>query len=156
MLVDGPMTTLPNYFLADLPPEATLTPAMVTEACQTLKRNREQYLSTRSTDNLIGVLSKLARTWLEPAYPFRKLAFEQGPAATGFSQATLAKGLDTLFEQLTPENFHALLDQALRHVKRLDEMSASDIEKKGRRASIVTAPEMLVHIGSGNLPNPTI
>jgi hypothetical protein len=150
------MTTLPNYFLADLPPEATLTPAMVREACQTLKRNREQYLSTRSTENLIGVLCKLARTWLEPDYPFRKLAFEQGPAATGFSQATLAKGLDTLFDQLTPENFHALLEQDLGDVKRLDEMSASGIEKKGGRASIVTAPEMLVHIGSGNLPNPTI
>ena len=27
---------LPNYFLADLPPEATLLPAMITEACQTL------------------------------------------------------------------------------------------------------------------------
>ena len=36
---------LPNYFLADLPPEATLSPAMVTEACQTLKRNRAQYLA---------------------------------------------------------------------------------------------------------------
>src|SRR5688572_26510415 len=36
---------LPNYFLADLPPEATLSPAMLTEACFTLKRNREQYLA---------------------------------------------------------------------------------------------------------------
>ena len=40
---------LPNYFLADLPPEATLSPAMITEACQTLKRNRERYLASRST-----------------------------------------------------------------------------------------------------------
>jgi hypothetical protein len=37
---------LPNYFLADLPPEATLSPAMIAEACQTLKRNREHYLAT--------------------------------------------------------------------------------------------------------------
>ena len=40
---------LPNYFLADLPPEAALTPTMIAEACQTLKRNRESYLATRST-----------------------------------------------------------------------------------------------------------
>ena len=33
---------LPNYFIADLPPEATLTPTLIAEACQTLKRNREQ------------------------------------------------------------------------------------------------------------------
>ena len=36
---------LPNYFLADLPPEAALSPLMISEACQTLKRNREQFLA---------------------------------------------------------------------------------------------------------------
>ena len=51
---------LPNYFLADLPPEATLSPAMVTEACQTLKRNRAQYLASRSTDSLVKVLCDVA------------------------------------------------------------------------------------------------
>ena len=30
---------LPNYFLADLPPEAVLTAPMIRDACQTLKRN---------------------------------------------------------------------------------------------------------------------
>ncbi len=36
---------LPSYFLADLPPEAELTAGLITEACQTLKRNRERSLS---------------------------------------------------------------------------------------------------------------
>ena len=49
---------LPNYFLADLPPEATLSPAMITEACQTLKRNREQYLAARSTDGMVKILER--------------------------------------------------------------------------------------------------
>ena len=44
---------LPNYFLADLPPEATLSAPMITEACQTLKRNRDQYLARRTTDSII-------------------------------------------------------------------------------------------------------
>ena len=44
---------LPNYFLADLPPDATLTAAMVSEACQTLKRNREIYLAGRSTQSRV-------------------------------------------------------------------------------------------------------
>ena len=35
---------LPNYFFADLPPEATLSPAMIAAACDTLKRNSEKYL----------------------------------------------------------------------------------------------------------------
>ena len=44
---------LPNYFLADLPAEAALTPGMISDACQTMKRNREQYLAQRSTSSLI-------------------------------------------------------------------------------------------------------
>jgi hypothetical protein len=53
---------LPNYFLADLPPEATLSPAMITEACQTLKRNREHYLAGRSTDGLVKILGEVAES----------------------------------------------------------------------------------------------
>src|ERR1039458_9967683 len=68
---------LPNYFLADLPPEATLSPAMVTEACQTLKRNRARYLAQRSTDSLVRVLCDVAEAWLKPDYSFRRLALEQ-------------------------------------------------------------------------------
>ena len=94
---------LPNYFLADLPPEATLSAAMIGEACQTLKRNRERYLAHRSTHSLVKTMSDVARSWLEPDYPFRKLALERGPAATGFSRATLARGLDSFFKQLTRE-----------------------------------------------------
>jgi len=108
---------LPNYFLADLPPEATLTLTMIGEACQTLKRNRERYLAHRSTQNLIHVISSLAKSWLEPHYPFRKLALEQGPAVTGFSTQTLANGLDAFFNELTRENLQALLEQDLGPVR---------------------------------------
>ncbi len=147
---------LPNYFLADLPPEATLSAAMVGEACQTLKRNREHYLAHRSTHGLVTVLTDLAQNWLSPEYSFRKLALERGPAATGFSSATLARGLDSFFKQLTPEAFHALLEQDLGHAHRLDEMVSGELDRKTQRAGLATAPELLVHIAAGNLPNPTL
>ena len=110
---------LPDYFLADLPAGATLSAAMIAEACQTLKRNRERYLSHRPTHSLVSVLSDVAQRWLEPDYPFRRLALEQGPAATGFSAPTLAAGLDCFFKQLTRENFHALMEQDLGHAQEL-------------------------------------
>ena len=100
---------LPNFFLADLPPEATLSPGMIGEACQTLKRNRERYLAPRSTSSLVNMLSSLAANWLEPEFPFRKLALDSGVAATGFSRATLTAGLDDFFKHLTRENLNALL-----------------------------------------------
>lgn len=147
---------LPNYFLADLPPEAVLTPAMIGEACLTLKRNRERYLAARATSSLIQLLSDTAESWLQPEFPFRKFALAEGPKATGFSAATLAAGLDGFFRQLTAENLRALIIQEFGHAQRLDQLSASNAEQSGRRAAIVNGPEFLVHITAGNIPNPAM
>jgi hypothetical protein len=150
------MKALPNYFLADLPAEASLTATMVTEACRTLKRNREQYLKGRSVESLIRTLSNLGQSWLEPDYPFRQLALDQGPLRTGFSQATLSSGLDALFQQFTTESFRALLEQDLGHSQRVEDFVAADSERRAGRAAVVTAPELLAHFCAGNLPNPSI
>jgi len=147
---------LPNYFFADLPPEAVLTPLMITEACQTLRRNRQHYLATRTTESVLKLLSDVAARWLEADYPFRKLALEQGPRATVFSSATIASGLDAFFRRVTPRNLQILLEQDLGHYLRLDEMVSSPPEQKTRRTSLATAPEFLVHITAGNLPNPAL
>ena len=145
---------LPNYFLADLPPEASLTPMMMAEACQTLKRNRARYLADRATPALIRLLSETAENWLQPDYPFRKLALEQGPVATGFSAPTLATGLDAFFRQVTAENLRALLVQELGHVQRLDALSATNADTTAQRAALANSPEFMVHITGGCLPNP--
>lgn len=147
---------LPNYFIADLPPEAAVTPLMVHEACQTLKRNRELYLRPHSTRSLVQVLIHLAKEWLHPEYPFRKLALSDGPGATGFSRPTLENGLERFFKSLTTEAFEALLEQDLGHNERLDQIVASPAEQKTNRGAIAVAPEFLVHIAAGTLPNPTL
>lgn len=147
---------LPDYFLADLPPEATLTAPMITEACQTLKRNRLTYLAPRRTQTLVELLCRVAESWLQPENSFRKLALENGPDATGFSRSTLANRLDAFFRQFTPQNFNALIVQDLGHARRLDEMVFTAAEENQSRHSMTRAPEMLVHIAAGNIPNPTL
>jgi hypothetical protein len=147
---------LPNYFLADLPPEATLSPMMVSEACQALKRNREKYVAHRTTEQQIRLLSNLADEWQDPASPFRMMALERGPGETGFSRATIERGLDAFFRQLTRENLHALLIQDLGEVRRLDEMVAGGHGQPANRAALAMAPEFVAHITAGNLPNPTL
>ena len=146
--------SLPNYFLADLPPEAALTSTMVTEACRTLKQNREQYLASRSTQSLVSVLCQLAEDWLKPGCSFRSLALEQGPAALGFSRITLELGLDAFFRQWTPAGFNALIEQDLGHLERLDRLVASNPEHRTNRVSIASGPALLVHVAAGNLPCP--
>jgi hypothetical protein len=145
---------LPNYFLVDLPREATLSPVMLAEACQTLKRNRERYLAGRSTERIVNVLSDVAEAWLRPDNTFRKLALELGPAETGFSIPTLKRGLDDFFRQITRDNLHALLVQELGDTRRPDVMTATEVEQKSSRAAVAMGPEFLVHIAAGNIPNP--
>jgi hypothetical protein len=147
---------LPNYFLADLPPEATLGPTMITEACQTLRRNREQYLAPRSTMSLLETLSDVAANWLEPHDPFRQLALQQGPGATGFPEAMLRRGLDTFFRRLTAEGLRTLVEQDLGQLERLDRFAATEPEQASQRTGLATGPELLVHISAGNLPIPAL
>jgi hypothetical protein len=145
---------LPNYFLADLPPEAVLTGGMMAEAALTLKRNRSLYLAERSTASIIRLLSDVADGWREANSPLRKMALEQGPAATGFSTATLARGLDDFFKQITVENLRALVTQELGQVQRLDDFCASPTEAAGSRLARAQGPEFICHIVGGSLPNP--
>lgn len=142
---------LPAYFIADLPPDATLSPELLREACLTLRRNRARYLASRSTASLVTLLAEVGARWLRPDDPLRRHALEHGPAALGFSEATLARGLDAFFAQLTTANLHALLTQDLGHPARLDAFQSSADEEGGRRA-LVVGPEFLVHITPGNLP----
>jgi hypothetical protein len=147
---------LPNYFFADLPPEATLSPAMLGEACLTLKRNRAQYLAKRSTEQLVRVLCHVAEGWLQADNSFRKLALAEDPARTGFPRATLEKGLDNFFRQFTREHFRALLTQDLGDAHGLDEMCPATGEAGRARSAMANGPEFLVHVTAGNIPNPAL
>jgi hypothetical protein len=142
----------PAFFLADLPPEAALTPGLITEACQTLKRNRARFLEGRATESLVQRLDGIGRDWLEADYPLRRHALEAGPAATGFSAAVLAAGLDAFFEQLTAENLEGLLRQELGHARRLDDFYPDDQEPGSGRVALARGPQLLAHIAPGNIP----
>ena len=147
---------LPNYFLADQPAEATITPSIITEACRELRRNRERHLLHRTTSQIIHVLAEAAHGWLRHDHPFRRHALESGPVVTGFPQATLAHGLDEFFRLLTIENLHALVVQELGHAQRPDVPCSTDAERFARQSSIATGPALLAHITAGNIPVPAL
>jgi len=143
---------LPNYYLADLPPEATVNPQLIHDACTALRKNRAQYLQERSLSQITSTLCATATEWLDPENEFRKLALESG--LTGFPREILARGLDQFFGQLTPANFEALIQQDLGHVNRLIEFSSNLWEQNHDRASIAHGPELIAHITGGKIPNP--
>ncbi len=144
----------PSYFLADLPPEASLTARLVTEACQSLVRNRDHYLASRDTRSVLRSIATLAERWQDPEYPFLAKALEQGPRETGFSREILAAGLRDFFSELTLPNLEDWLVQDLGHVSRLDDLSSDEVERGAGRHSMAAGPRLLAHICAGNLPNP--
>lgn len=144
---------LPDLYLADLPPEAVLTPALVRDACVAVKRNRAGWLATRPTQELVELLSYAAEKWLMPDNGFRRLALDRAPAELGMGSATLARGLDSFLRQLTPESLHALLVQDIGDARRLDEFCGSASELRQGRTAIARGPELLVHFSAGNIPS---
>ena len=147
---------LPNYYLADLPANAPMSPQIIRDACLNLKRNREKFLASRTTSMMVRLLSEVGDQWLQEDYPFRQRALEDGPDETGFSVATLREGLDGFFRQLTPENLQSLLAQDLGSIQRLDSFAQTSQELQERRASWAQGPELVAHIAAGNLPNPAL
>jgi hypothetical protein len=129
---------------------------MVSEACIAIKRNRAQFLLQRNTSSIIRTLANVAQDWLDDSYPFRQRALAEGPKETGFSQATIARGLDEFFAQLTNKNLQDLIVQDLGHINRLDEMTSAETEHGGERAARAVGSELLVHVAGGVLPNPTL
>lgn len=144
---------LPNLFLADLPPEAVITPTLVREACIAIKRNRAGWLATRPTQELVELLAYAAERWLMPEDGFRMLALKHAPAELGMGTATLSRGFDSFFRLLTVESLHALLAQDLGDVRRMDEFCGPPGELRQGRTALARGPELLVHIAAGNVPS---
>lgn len=148
------MHGLPDFFIADLPPEASLSEELLTEACRTLKHNREHFLAARSTESLIQVLCDVALEWLRPEYFLRRLALEHSPSLTGFEPATVERGIDSFFAWITEDNLWGLLAQELGVEYSLDDFQTSQGTAAASRSALACGPELLVHIAAGNLPNP--
>jgi len=102
---------------------------------------------------MVNFFAKLAKNWLEPEFSFRKFALENAAQAR-FSRATLERGLDSFFKQLTRENFRALLAQEFGDG--LDAASELNATTSGKTIHLWRAPEFQVHIAAGNIPNPTL
>ena len=142
------MQTRPDFFLADLPPGTALAPNMITEACLTLRRNRNQYLAGRTTEQMISLLANVAQEWLDEAYPFRQQAIAECEKI-GVTKQVLEQGLTAFFSEVTQKNLRALILQDVGHLDRLEKFCSSEIELTNDRASFAKAPELLVQMVLG-------
>lgn len=147
----------PDYYLADLPAGAVLTPEMIRQACDAIRSNRRRHLAGQPLSSLIDLISTVSQRWLDHDFPLRRRALDLGPGATGFSRAVLEAGLDALFASLTADNLETLVLQDLGAAEYLDSLTQVRAGLAGQnRAGLARGPELLVHIAGGTLPNPAI
>lgn len=150
------MSDHPQLYLADLPAEAPVTSRLVSEACQTIKRNRARAYRHKDTGYFVRLLAGLASDWLDTSNPFRRRAVLDGPAHTGFSSQTIAEGLDRFFQGITVESLEALLEQELGSRRALDRWCpAPEVQRPVRQAK-ARGPALIANISGGCLPNPVL
>ncbi|MCF7708355.1 MAG: hypothetical protein K9N52_05595 [Verrucomicrobia bacterium] len=144
--------SVPEYFIADLPPGAEIRPELISDACETLKRNRERYLNKKSISRIIRALDAVASKWCEPGYRHREAALAYGPEITRFSRETLEAGLDAFFSGINSETLNSLIEQDLGHPRRLERWISEEFETTMQRKGIARGPMLITHFTAGNLP----
>jgi hypothetical protein len=108
------------------------TIGQIREAISRTGEARERVRQHRGTDAVIAALAQAAKNWLDPNSPWRKRAIEQGPAATGFSEAMVSEAVDLTFGAITGESLGELLDRELGNRRVLDGVGDSSPAGRAR------------------------
>jgi len=77
-----------------------LNPKVIKQILHSLKKNREDYLSTLPIEILIDRLNQVALNWLDPKDPFREKALQILPQTTGCSRQVIEEGLNLAFREV--------------------------------------------------------
>lgn len=118
-----------------------------------LTSRNECTLKQRSVVSIISVLGKLSVRWLKKNYSFRKKAVKRLVEKSYFTEAMSNGLLDSLFRELTQTKLLKLLKAELGDPRILDEFRYDKLTRKWQRAR---GPRVIMHIFSGNVPNPSI
>lgn len=115
------MPEIPKYFLADIANEVAMTPALISEACETLRHNRVRFLKSRKTPWMAELIASLAEDWLDPSFPLRNETLREGPSRTGIHPDLFEQGLDRFWESVSIEKLRSFLTAELGDPESLDQ-----------------------------------
>jgi len=94
---------------------------MLSEAADTLRRNAEQCLHDRSTDQQISLIEELISIWSDDMFPLRcELLNKCDQKQIHFSREIFSHGLDEIFKCFSRERLYHLLKVELGSEKSLD------------------------------------
>lgn len=123
------------------------SPEELTAIIDALLARRRRHLVRRPVHDILAVIDRCIRRWLDPESDERRQAEAQLPETTGLSRPMLRHVLPLVFEEYRGERLGALLDAELGGRDSLDRAVASN---EGTRHAI--GPGLSVHVLAGNLP----
>ena len=91
----------PNYFLCDMPSEATLSSNMVQEAIATLQQNAETYLHPRTIEHQVTLIENLTQLWMDEMFPYRCELLGHCGGKIRFSREIFSHGLESVSHSYT-------------------------------------------------------
>ena len=130
-----------------MPVETPPSPRELNAVMDALLARRRRHLARRPVHDILEVMDRCIRRWLDPDSDERRQAEAQLPATTGLSPPMLRHVLPLVFEEYRGERLGALLDAELGGRDGLDRAVASD---GGSHRAI--GPKLSVHVLAGNLP----
>ena len=115
-----PDESRPDFFLCDIPQEATLNAEMVLAAADTLRKNAETYLHPRKIEHQVALIENLVKLWSDEMYPLRRELLSHCGKAIRFSQEIFTSGLEETLKSLTRDRIYQLLKIELGNERSLD------------------------------------
>ncbi len=125
------------------------TPAGMSALLHKLRSARRVRLAARSIDSIIQSLDQVAREWLDPKLPERRLCIQAIHAFTGLSEAMIGHTLDLEMRSSLREGMERALEREVGDAKALDTFVPQRSLGGFTHAS---GPELIGAIFSSNVP----
>jgi hypothetical protein len=125
-----------------------LSGGFIKDVAERLKQNREAYLSTLTTTEIVDKIDSAVRKWLDPSYPFRITAELLLPVITGYDPEVVRLHLKRYMRTFRRKELFRFLDEELDPAAMLDEFRP----RKSGGMSKAYGPELIFHVFSGNVP----
>ncbi|MBP3951925.1 acyl-CoA reductase [Halalkalibacter suaedae] len=125
-----------------------LTPDMVAQVIETIKKQQQTYLKTLKTNDVIAIMDQAVQKWLDPQYELRQLAERWLPVITGYDREMIRLYINRYLRQFRKEKLQRMIDEDFPNPLILDEFRP----RKSGGLYRAYGPEVMTHIFSGNVP----
>nr|WP_188496669.1 acyl-CoA reductase [Pullulanibacillus pueri] len=126
----------------------SLTSDDIQQMMNVVEANRESYLASLTTQEIVEKIDQAIQKWLDPDYPLRRRAEQLLPVITGYDKDMVRLELKKYMRTFRKKELLRFLDEEFDQPAMLDEFRP----RKSGGMSRAFGPNTLFHVFSGNVP----